>query len=111
VNEIQAHVMDTPQVNGNGVQDIVALATKLTMRGFTTQQVQAVMLRIRSVAEQVTVNMMNEILSEMENLQRARIARLTQLISLLPAMGPYVRRDAVLMAINTVINETPQQER
>jgi hypothetical protein len=94
-------------MNGNRDQDIAALAARLAMRGFTTHQVQAVMLRIRSVAEQVTVNTMNETLDEMERLQQARMARLTQLIMLLPSMGPYVRRDAVLMAINTVVNETP----
>jgi hypothetical protein len=107
VPEIQAQVIDPP-INSNGSQDIAALAARLTLAGFTTQQVQAVVLRIRSVAEHTTVSMLNETLYELDKLQQARLARIVQLVMLLPSMGPYVRRDAVLMAINTVVNETPR---
>jgi hypothetical protein len=103
VSDVQVRP-DTP-LNGTGSQELAALGARLSASGHTTEQVQKVISRIRSVAEHVTVATLNETLEDIHGAQQARINRLVELVMLLPAMAGHVRRDAVLLAIKTAFYE------
>lgn len=107
MNEVEVHPGPSP--NGTSVQDIAALGALLTSAGLTRLQVQSLMARIRSVAEQVAMVSLNDTLEEIRRIQESRMLRIMQIVQSLPANLGYVRRDAVLMAINTVMTETPRQ--
>lgn len=106
MNDVQPY---EPPLNGTNVQDIAALGALLTSAGLTKLQVQSLMARIRSTAEQVAMMTLNDTLEEIRRIQESRMLRIMQIVSTLPQQFGYVRRDAVQMAINTVMNETPRQ--
>lgn len=97
------------QLNGNSIQDIAALGALLTSAGLTKLQVQSLMARIRATAEQVAMMTLNDTLEEIRKIQESRMLRIMSIVGALPTQLGYVRRESVLMAINTVMTETPRQ--
>lgn len=108
MTEIQVRPAEPP-ITSTNVQDIAALGALLTSAGLTKLQVQSLMARIRSVAEQVAMVTLNDTLEEIRKIQEARMWRIISVVQALPTVAGHVSRNAVLLAINTVASETPRQ--
>jgi hypothetical protein len=61
------------------------------------------------VAETVAMVTLNDTLEEIRKIQESRMYRLIGMVQALQAIGGHVNRNSVLMAINTVMTETPRQ--
>jgi len=109
MTDVDLRIPDLAPVNTTSAQDIAALGALLTSAGMTKLQVQALIARIRTVAETVAMVTLNDTLEEIRKIQESRMYRLVGMVQALQAMGGYVNRNSVLMAINTVMTETPRQ--
>jgi nucleoside recognition membrane protein YjiH len=109
MTDVDLRIPDLAPNNTTSAQDIAALGALLTSAGMTKLQVQALMARIRTVAETVAMVTLNDTLEEIRKIQESRMWRLTNMIQAMSTVGGYVNRNSVLMAVNTVMTETPRQ--
>ena len=107
-NDIEVRVEHVPN-GGINAQDIASLGAMLAGHGLDQMQVQGLVARMQKLGVQVALGALPEMLEDIRRIQESRIWGAIGQIQALSSMGPYVRRDQVLLILNSVAQRTPRQ--
>jgi hypothetical protein len=105
--DLEVPVQHVPN-GGMNAQDIASLGAILGSHGLDQMQVQALVARIQKIGVQTALAALPEMLEEIRRLQWARVYGAINRISALSSSMGYVRRDHVLLILNTLVPQNPQ---
>lgn len=95
-------------INGSGQQDLAALGALVNQVGFSPAAARALVAQIQSAGISVALSVTPELVEQMRQLTAARFADLAMRIQMMSGIGPYVRRDQVLMMIQNTMTINPK---
>jgi hypothetical protein len=107
-SDLEVQVQHVPN-GGINAQDIASLGAILAGHGLDQMQVQGLVARMQKLGVQVALSSLPEMLEDIRRIQQSRLWGAINQIQALSSMGPYVRRDQVLLILNGVAQRTPRQ--
>ena len=106
--DLEVQVQHVPN-GGVNAQDIASLGAMLAGHGLDQMQVQGLVARMQKLGVQVALGSLPDMLEDIRRIQESRIWGAINQIQALSSMGPYVRRDQVLLILNGLAQRTPRQ--
>jgi|KBSSwiStaDraftv2_1062776.scaffolds.fasta_scaffold291899_2 hypothetical protein len=106
--DLEVQVQHVPN-GGVNAQDIASLGAMLAGHGLDQMQVQGLVARMQKLGVQVALGSLPDMLEDIRRIQESRIWGAINQIQALTSMGPYVRRDQVLLILNGLAQRTPRQ--
>ena len=106
--DLEVQVQHIPN-GGINAQDIASLGATLAGHGLDQMQVQGLVSRMQKLGVQVALGALPEMLEDIRRIQGSRMWGAINQVQALSSVGGYVRRDHVLLILNSVIQGTPRQ--
>lgn len=106
--DLEVQVQHVPN-GGINATDIASLGAILAGHGLDQMQVQGLVSRMQKLGVQVALGALPEMLEDIRRIQESRIWGAVNQIQALSSMGPYIRRDQVLLILNGLAQRTPRQ--
>ncbi len=105
MNELEVVVEHVPN-GGINAQDIASLGASLAAHGLTQVQVSGLVARMQKIAVQTALAALPDTLDDIRRVNDARVWGVITQIQALSSMGGYIRRDHVVMLLNTLLRTT-----